>query len=253
MSNDKAHTANHGNQPRDEKANGEQAKNQKGTPRWTATFRGETMDMNGNVFQLQSEKAKKGQFDDTLQALQRYAARVYPKDSVFLLPIFKDLNQPTLEEPRKPEVKIEIKPEGEDESVASASVNEWDRIMYMEEVKMYLKAKERTNATLTSLYGIVWGQCSRLMQNKCRNNKDFKTIEEKCDVVSLLKIIKTSSHELESHTCVWDALSQAKRRFYSYRQGEHESNTMHVKNLKNLFSIVEYYDHLRGVFYGFAL
>ena len=59
---------------------------------------------------------------------------------------------------------------------------------------------------------------------------------------SLLKIIKTSSHELESHTFAWDALSQAKRRFYSYRQGEHESNTMHVKNLKNLFSIVEYYD-----------
>ena len=58
----------------------------------------------------------------------------------------------------------------------------------------------------------------------------------------MLKTIKAASHEMESHTCLWDALSEAKRRFYSYKQADHESNTMHVKNLKNLLSVVEYYD-----------
>ena len=203
--------------------------------RWVSTFKGETAEMNGNVFQLQSEKARKGQFDDTMEALQRYSAKVYPKDSVFLLPLFKELKQPTVKEPDKPGTGSNIKKQGE-------SVDKWDKMLYLESVKMYLKTKERTTATLTSLYGIVWGQCSRLMQNKCRNDKDFEEIEEKCDVVRLLKIIKNASHELESNTCVWDALSQAKRRFYAYKQADHEPNAVHVKNLKNLFSVIEYYD-----------
>ena len=62
-------------------------------------------------------------------------------------------------------------------------------------------------------------------------------------MVRLLKIIKNVSHELETHTtCVWDALSQAKRRFYNYKQMDHESNAVHVKNLKNLASVVDHYD-----------
>ena len=53
---------NHGNQTKEGRTNDEQPKNQKGTPKWGSTFKGETADMNGNVFQLQSEKDKKGQF-----------------------------------------------------------------------------------------------------------------------------------------------------------------------------------------------
>ena len=68
--------------------NNNQNESKKGKPRWGNTFKGETQEMNGNVFQLQSEHGRKGQFDDTLEALQRYAGKFYPKDSVFLLPIF---------------------------------------------------------------------------------------------------------------------------------------------------------------------
>ena len=215
--------------------NDNQNENKKGKPRWANTFKGETQEMNGNVFQLQSEHGRKGQFDDTLEALQRYAAKFYPKDSVFLLPIFTKLERPVLSQPEKPEPKI--KTEGD----TGADTDEWDKILFTESVKMYLKNKERTEATLTSLFGVVWGQCSRLMQNRCRSHKDFKKIEEEYDVVELLKIIKAISHKFETHTCIWDALSQAKRRFYAYKQGDHEPNSIHVKNLKNLASVVEHY------------
>ena len=59
----------------------EPKKNHKGArpnARWTSTFKGETQEMNRNVFQLQSEHVKKGQFDDSLEALQRYAGKFYP-------------------------------------------------------------------------------------------------------------------------------------------------------------------------------
>ena len=62
------------------------------------------------------------------------------------------------------------------------------------------------------------------MQNKCQGYKDFEDIHKDRDVVKLLKMIKVMAHEFDSRTSLWDALSQAKRRFYSYKQGEHESN-----------------------------
>ena len=40
----------------------EPQKNRKTSGKWVNTFKGETADMNGNVFQLKSEKDKKGQF-----------------------------------------------------------------------------------------------------------------------------------------------------------------------------------------------
>ena len=71
-------------------------------------------------------------------------------DSVTLLPIFTDLKEPVLEIPKKP--KATVKVEGE-----TQTIDEWDKIMYVETVRLYLKAKERTEATITSLYGVAWG------------------------------------------------------------------------------------------------
>ena len=69
--------------------------------RYLTTFKGETAKMNDKVFQLLSEQPKRGQFEETMEALQRYANKTYPLDGVFLLPLFKDLSRPVLEEPTK--------------------------------------------------------------------------------------------------------------------------------------------------------
>ena len=80
-----------------------------------------------------------------------------------------------------------------------------------------------------------------MLQNKCRGNQKFKEIDEERDVVELLKLIKRMMHEFDSRVYLWDALSEAKRRFYQYRQAENESNVTHVKNVKNLVSVIEHY------------
>ena len=191
--------------------------------------------MNGKVFQLQSEQPRKGQFNDTMKALQLYTGQVYPLDSGFLLPMFKDLSKPKLEEPKKPEPKTAIKG-------GVAQIDEWDKLRFTEEVKLYLKNKERTESTMTALYPVVWGQCSRLMQSRCMSRDEYEEIEKNSNVVELLKMIKVCSHEMESRSYTWDALSQAKRSFYAYHQGENESNSTHVKNIKTLVSVIEHYE-----------
>ena len=52
-------------------------------------FKGETPGMQGKVFRLQSEQVKKGEFKETEEAMERYAARAYPLDTAKLQTVFK--------------------------------------------------------------------------------------------------------------------------------------------------------------------
>ena len=66
-------------------------------------------------------------------------------------------------EPEIPKGKVLVK--GGDEEVS-----EWDRVMYQEEIKMYLKNKERLQSTIVGLYNVIWCQCSKRVQNRCKAN-----------------------------------------------------------------------------------
>ena len=59
-------------------------------------------------------------------------------------------------------------------------------------------------------------------------------------------MIKVISHKFEPQACIWDSMSEVKGKLYSYKQADNESNAMHVKNLKSLYSVVEHY--ARGMF-----
>ena len=64
-------------------------------------FKGETKEMNGNVFQTHSEQRKRGQFQDTMDALKVYSSTIYKKDIRYLNPLFNRLEQPDVPEPEQ--------------------------------------------------------------------------------------------------------------------------------------------------------
>ena len=55
--------------------------------------------MNEQVFQLQLEQKKKGQFQETLDQLQIYASLNYKKDITHLKVLFTELQQPVVVKP----------------------------------------------------------------------------------------------------------------------------------------------------------
>ena len=66
--------------------------------KWTRTknqpvysCKGKTDGMNGNVFQVNGEQRKKGQFRDTLDKLQVYSAQHHKEHSRLLAVLFEDL------------------------------------------------------------------------------------------------------------------------------------------------------------------
>ena len=145
------------------------------------------------------EQRKKGQFQDTLEQLKVYSLTIYKKEIKQLKALFTQLTLPVLVKPEAPKDKNK------------------DDTMYKEECTVYLKDKKSLDTTLVSLYNVVWGQCSRLMQNKLNSNPKFVGFDDTSDVASLLTEIKLLSNTMEENISAYDALHKAKIKFYRYQ------------------------------------
>ena len=61
------------------------------------------------------------------------------------------------------------------------------------------------------------------------------------EVSKLLKEIRNISNKLQASANIYDALDEAKRKYFSYYQEYHESNIKHVKSTKDLVATIEHY------------
>lgn len=206
----------------------------------SSAFKGASTAMNSNVFQLQSEGAKKGQFKDTMDALKVLASTEFKKDIAYLEPMFKKLEQPVIPKPIKPEAtSVRRDSTGKETTVKTDEV---DFDIYREKVKSYISLEMRLENTTRALYNIVWGQSSRLLQNKLRSKKDFEQIDDKGDVVSLLREIRKISHQAEDSVCVYDSLDEVLRRFYTYVQSPEEDNATHLVRFREFIDVLDHFE-----------
>lgn len=70
-----------------------------------STFRGASVAMNGNVFQLQSERIKKIQLMTTVEALKVLSSIEFKRDIAYLQILFKDQRDVKVPLPVKPKCK----------------------------------------------------------------------------------------------------------------------------------------------------
>ena len=191
-------------------------------------FKGETANMNGNVFEIHSERKNKSQFSDTVDALKVYSSVAYKNDIEFLNVLFTKLERPKVKEPEDP---VETEVVDKDGTVTKVT-SKFEDMKYNENVKQWIRDDKSLKATIRSLYNIVWGQCSKLMKNKITMAKNFSTIESKGDVTELLKEVRRVSLQIETNTSVYDAMDEAKSLYYSYKQDQNESNSKHLNFFK---------------------
>ena len=246
-------------------------RNQKTTKNGTV-FKGETPSMHGNVFEVLGEKGIKNQFKDTLEALERYAGETYSEEIFLLQPIFKRLERPKLEPPKPPtkkpagtptktqksivKTKEEQEPSTKEEQELSFSddqqsdtktgededaLSEWDRLIHTERIKMYLRQEQRLKAAMIGIYNVAWGQCSRRMKDQLEANKKYADIKKNDDIVGLLRLVKVLSHQYAGTRTVEESIDDAVFKLMTYHQGENDSVSDHIRNIKNLCQVLEHY------------
>jgi hypothetical protein len=82
-----------------------------------------------------------------------------------------------------------------------------------------LELKEYNSNFRAGLYNVVFGQCSKALQDKLKSHLDFPSAYQ--DGIVLLLIIKTLTYTFEESRKLADALCEIKEMFYSFRQGKH--------------------------------
>ena len=76
--------------------------NNKHTVAGNIDFTGDSIEMNGHVFQVHGEQSKKGHFQDTLDMLRVYASKYMKRDINTLNPLFTELIEPVIKIPVEP-------------------------------------------------------------------------------------------------------------------------------------------------------
>ena len=79
------------------------------------------------------------------------------------------------------------------------------------------------------------------MQNKLMEVKTFDKMEKGGDAKNLLNEISRISLQIKINISVYDALDKANVMYYSYMQGEEESNTKYLRKFKSIIEAVEHF------------
>ena len=85
--------------------NSSKAQNRYNNYNYDKVFKGESIAMNGAVFEIHAEQPPKGQFQDTLDVLKIYSSTMHKLDIDSLNVLFIDITEPTIVPPTEPIAK----------------------------------------------------------------------------------------------------------------------------------------------------
>ena len=201
-------------------------------------FRGNVTAMNGIVFQLHSERSKKGQFRDSLEALKTMAATEFKQEVRFLEPLFRELKDPVVALPVKP--RKEEFPDPDDSTKTIMEINPVKLDIYGEEIKEFVKKEDRLKQTKSALVNIVTAQCSKPMRNKLKGTKGYDKMEQEGDIAGLLRTIRDLSNQIEENVSPYETMDELHKQFFWYRQNYGEDNSTHLTEFKELVDVLEH-------------
>ena len=178
----------------------------------TSSFLGNVANMQGNVFQLHSERREKGQFQDTLDALKTLAATEFKSEIRYLEPLFRELTNPVIPLPIKPEKESIVDPEDSTKTVTGIDPVKED--IYKAQIQAYVKKEGKLDQTKAALVNILMAQCSKPMKNKLKGVKGFEEMEIDGDIAGVLKAIRDVSNQIEDSTSSYETIDELHRQFF---------------------------------------
>ena len=187
-------------------------------------FKGDTDDMNGNVFQCFLERRDRRQYEKTVEALEGYVKKTlkYHEDIADLFG--PEMKNPEVEKPKE----LGEKP------------TELDKAIQQEEAKAYVKRTRILTSNMSTIFSIVWGQCSEDMKTKLKSTPGYaETTKE--DVVWLLKKIKGISLKFDEKRNAFLSALDARASFLYCRQKQGQTNVAFRDELKAWTDTIEFY------------
>jgi hypothetical protein len=166
---------------------GSRNNNTRNTNTMVQDFKGNTDGMKGNVFQCHGENTNKQQFLKTIGVLDEHINKTftYPQDIASICKTF------TIMPLVQPANLTKQEYEGD---MGKKMI--WKMLM-----KTYMKRIDMLESNQRSIYAIVWGQFSPMMQSKLESLDSYESKSNRCDCIWLLQESRAITHCFEG-TCI---------------------------------------------------
>jgi hypothetical protein len=154
-------------------------------------FEGNCEELKGHVFDC-SNSRQADIFSKTTKALAGHVGKTYRYGTDVRLAI-QNLSPTILEVPKDLA-----------DSATKAELRIWEKKIEFVKRDLYFKENMQT------LYSLVWGQCSDVMQARVEVLDDYDAMSEKGDPLALLKAIRAQAYNFQSQKNKANALHHAK-------------------------------------------
>jgi hypothetical protein len=181
--------------------------------------------MNGHVFECYEEQGDRTQFPRTLEALGEYAAKnlKYPED---LKSMFREtMTAPLLVEPAD----------------LPTGAGKREEVIWEASLKTFARRTEELRSNLTTIYAVIWGQCSEAMRTKIRSLSDFALENRLNNCIWLLGEIKGVTHQFDTKRNVFLSLLDARIAYYTCKQTQNQTNAAYLEVFTFHVQVLEYY------------
>ena len=157
----------------------------------------------------------------TTDAIADYVGVEYSKDMRMLIKrgVEKSFNEPQI-------------PEEQDPSPESLE-------KYKAELNIYYRAKKEYTDHKSKVFVIILGQCSHELKSKVVNEPEYATLEDKDDVVGLLKLLKTMAFSTTGVQYPYWTMQWVLKRLTAINQGPNESVTSYHRRFLAITEVVE--------------
>ena len=159
-------------------------------------------------------------FTTTTERLGEYVAKTYDHTGEFRNGLM-NLSFPPLKKPLDP---------GKDPTFAQQQE-------YKSEYENWNKAKQRRSHNMQRVFALILGQCSDTIKNRIRSDQQWLDIDQKCDVISLLTLIRDSLYQNAANLDKTHAMIEADERLNKFRQGDKMSVYEYREKMKSLIDI----------------
>ena len=139
-------------------------------------------------------------FTTTTERLGEYVAKTYDHAGEFCTGLM-NLSFPPLKKPLDP---------GKDPTFAQQQE-------YKSEYENWNKAKQRWSHNMQQVFALILGQCSDTIKNRIHLDQQWLDINQKCDVISLLMLIRDGLYQNAANLDKTHAMIEADERLNKFR------------------------------------
>eukprot|EP00957_Ditylum_brightwellii_P198603 15136727-Ditylum_brightwellii.AAC.1 len=128
------------------------------------------------------------------------------------------------------------------------SASQLDKDIYKEEEQEYVRGKNALERVAKQVNTIVWGQCSRPMNEKLKAALGFETKENDKEVVELFKVIKSTVFQFDNKCDIYVTTANMISCFWWFYQARDMANIVYFKKIRNLINVAEEHRATLGLY-----